>query len=114
MKSRVLSLTLLAAVLTMSLGTGVAIAGEAAGLVGQWTFDDGTGKDQSGNGSTATLGEQPIYSLGKGRACLELQGKGDPMEIPASPDSPLAISSGTFSCWLNVGWNGSTFFGYDN
>ena len=90
-------------------------AKEPEGLVGRWDFDDGTGKDLSGNRNAAELGGTRIYSLGKGRACLELVPDAEPMRIPASEDSLLAISRGTVSFWLNVAWEDSTtILEYDN
>jgi len=92
-----------------------ALAGnEPAGLVGRWEFDDGTGKDLSGNGNDAVLPGGTVYSLGKGRACIQLTEDDDPMRIPASADSPLAISRGTICFWLNAGWNRTTILEYDN
>jgi len=101
-------------VLALSIGTTVPAAGEPPGLVGRWAFDDGTGKDLSGNRNDAVLGGTRIYSLGKGRACIELMPDADPMRIPASESSPLAISRGTICFWLNVAWGRSTILEYDN
>ncbi|MHC4655685.1 MAG: hypothetical protein ACYS91_11820, partial [Planctomycetota bacterium] len=84
------------------------------GLVGRWDFDDGIGKDLSGNGNDAEFGGARIYSLGKGRACIQLLEDDDPMHIPASEDSVLAISRGTICFWLNAGWNRTTILEYDN
>ncbi|MHC4679012.1 MAG: alpha-glucuronidase family glycosyl hydrolase, partial [Planctomycetota bacterium] len=53
-------------------------------------------------------------SLGKGRACIELLEDADPMRIPASEDSPLAISRGTICFWLNAGWSRATILEFDN
>ncbi len=105
-------------VLTVFFAVGVppvALAdNEPAGLVGRWDFDDGTGKDLSGNGNDAEFGGGRLYSLGKGRACIQLTEDADPMSIPASEDSPLAISRGTICFWLNAGWNRTTVLEYDN
>jgi len=89
-------------------------AEELEGLVGRWGFDDGTGKDLSGNGNDAQFGGARIYSLGKGRACIQLLEDDEPMHIPASEDSVLAISRGTICFWLNAGWNRTTILEYDN
>ena len=91
------------------------MAGEASGLVGRWDFDDGTGKDLSGQGNDAVLGEARIHSLGKGHACLKIVPDTEPKRIPASPDSPLAISRGTVCLWLNMAWeDAGTILEYDN
>ncbi|MEX0611494.1 MAG: alpha-glucuronidase family glycosyl hydrolase [Pirellulales bacterium] len=80
-------------------------AEELSGLVGRWEFDDGTGRDLSGHGHDAVLGEAQIYSLGKNRACLRITPDGEPLRIPATPDSPLAIARGTIALWLNLAWS---------
>ena len=88
---------------------------EPEGLVGRWDFDDGTGRDLSGKGNDAAPGGARIYSLGNGRACLELVPDAEPMRIPASEDSPLVISRGTVSFWLNAAWeDNATILEYDN
>ncbi len=83
-------------------------------LVGRWDLDDGAGKDFSNHGNDAVLEGTRIYALGDGRACLELMPDTGPVCIPTSEDSPLAISRGTISLWLNVGWTHTTFLKYDN
>ena len=51
----------LVVVLGVSVGMSNVAAAEPAGLVGHWTFDDGTGKDLSGNGNDAVLaGGTPV------------------------------------------------------
>jgi len=85
-----------------------------AGLVGRWDFDDGTGKDLSGNGNDAELGGTRIYSLAEGRACIELMEDAEPMRIPASENSPLAISRGTICFWVNMAWGRATILAFDN
>ena len=91
-----------------------AMAAESEELVGRWDFDDGTGKDLSGNGNHAILGGTKIYSLGEGRACIEVMRKTEPMRIPVSGNSPLAISRGTICFWLNSGSDRSNILGYNN
>ncbi|MHC4177732.1 MAG: alpha-glucuronidase family glycosyl hydrolase, partial [Planctomycetota bacterium] len=91
------------------------VADEPTGLVGRWDFDDGTGKDLSGHGNHADLGETRLHDLGKGRTCLEILPSTKPLRIPASGDSPLAIRRGTVCLWLNVAWEDSaTILQYDN
>ena len=89
-------------------------AEELEGLVGRWDFDDGTGKDLSGNGNDAVLEGGTIYSLGKGHACIRFMPDAKPMRIPASEDSPLAISRGTICFWLNTVTGRNTLVKYDN
>ena len=87
---------------------------EPEGLVGRWDFDDGTAKDLSRNGNDAVPGGGTIYSLGQGRACVRFMPDAEPMTIPASEDSPLAISRGTISFWLNTVTGRNTLVKYDN
>jgi len=83
-------------------------------LVGRWEFNDGTGRDLSGNGNDAIINENCIYTLTKGQKCLKLMPKTDPIKIPLKRNSPLAISRGTISFWLNVGWTDGTFLAFNN
>ncbi|MCK4293516.1 MAG: right-handed parallel beta-helix repeat-containing protein [Planctomycetes bacterium] len=87
---------------------------EPAGLVGRWDFNDGTGKDLSGKGGDADLGGASLYTLGAGRKCLMFMPDAEPMRIPASEKSPLAISRGTVCMWLNMAWDGDTILKYNN
>jgi len=84
------------------------------GLVGRWDFDDGTGKDLSGNGNDAMLGGGIIHSLGKGNTCVRFMPDAKPMRIPTSEDSPLAISRGTICFWLNTVTGRNAILKYDN
>ncbi len=88
--------------------------GKPEGLVGRWDFDDGTGKDLSGFGKNAVLGGGTIYSLGKEHACIQFMPDTEPMRIPASEDSPLAIRAGTICFWLNTVTGRNTLVKYNN
>jgi alpha-glucuronidase/polygalacturonase len=88
--------------------------GNTDGLVGRWEFNDGTGRDLSGNGNDAVLNEKSIYALTKGQSCIQLMPKADPVKIPVKKKSPLAISRGTICFWLNVGWTEDTFLSFNN
>jgi alpha-glucuronidase len=103
-------------VLGLAISSGANLgAGSAEGLVGRWDFDDGSGKDLSGHGNTAILGGTRIYPLDKGHACIEVPPGAKPLRIPASVDSPLAISYGTICLWLNVAWEDNpTVLEYSN
>ena len=90
------------------------MAAEPEGLVGRWDFDDGTGSDLSGNGNHAVLGETQIYSLGEGRACIETVRDAEPLRIPVSENSPLAMSRGTICFWLNTVSDRSNILTYNN
>jgi len=84
------------------------------GLAGHWNFDEGNLRDLSGNGSDIVLNGTKIYNLGEGHDCLMLMPETGPVKIPVPDGSPLAISRGTISFWLNVGWTRSNFLLYNN
>jgi alpha-glucuronidase len=84
------------------------------GLVGRWEFDKSPAKDISGNTASAELNGTQIYSLGKGQSCIMLMPETGPVKIPVSTNSPLAISRGTISFWLNVGWTHSNILSFNN
>ena len=90
------------------------VAGEPDGLIGRWDFDDGTGRDLSGNNNHALLDETKIYSLGEGHACIETMSKTEPMRIPVPENSPLAMSRGTICFWLNTISDRSNILRYNN
>jgi alpha-glucuronidase len=87
----------------------------ADGLVGRWTFDDGTGREVSGLSSDMVVGPAQVHSLGAGKACLRLVPGKDAAVIPVRAGSPLAIERGTVCFWLNVGETSSgTIMEFDN
>lgn len=114
MRSHRLAAVVVVVGLASFVGTTVPAFGEPAGLVGRWDFDDGTGKDSSGNGNDAELGGTKAYSLGEGRSCLQFTGEGDPMRIPAAENSPLAIAHGTICFWMSTSTDRTTLLEYDN
>ena len=89
-------------------------AAEPEGLIGHWDFDDGTGRDLSGNNNHAVLGGTKIYSLSEGRACIEMMPDAEPLRIPVPENSPLAMSRGTICFWLNTAWGKPNILNYDN
>jgi alpha-glucuronidase len=90
-------------------------AAEPAGLVGWWTFDDGTGRDLSGQGNDFTLGQARVHPLGAGKACLQLDADRDGASLPVKAGSALAIERGTICFWLNMGVaSAGTVFEFDN
>ena len=93
---------------------GGVMAAEPEGLVGRWDFDDEAGTDLSGNGNHAVLGGTTIYSLGEGRACIEIMPDVEPLRIPVPENSPLAISRGTICFWLNAASDRSDILRYNN
>ncbi|NOR74697.1 MAG: hypothetical protein GQ525_06015, partial [Draconibacterium sp.] len=83
-------------------------------LVGRWEFNDGIGKDLSGNENHAVINGTQIYSLENGESCIQLMPETGPITIPVSENSPLAISRGTICFWLNVGWTHSDILSFNN
>ena len=114
MEYQILTTITIIAALVLANELSSAMVVEPEGLVGRWDFDDGTGTDLSGNGNHAVLGGTKIYSLGEGRACLEIMRKTAPMRIPVPENSPLAMSRGTICFWLNSGSDRSNILGYNN
>ena len=115
MRSVAICINTLVFALSLFIGlSSSALAQQTTGLVGHWTFDDGTGKDFSGYRNDAKLGGAKIHSLGESRACALFLRDADPLQIPASAVSPLAIERGTICFWLNAGWDRTTILEYDN
>ncbi|MHC4298258.1 MAG: alpha-glucuronidase family glycosyl hydrolase [Planctomycetota bacterium] len=107
-------LLLVAILLLFAAGRSAGANDISTSLVGRWDFDDGTGKDLSGNGNDAMLEGGTIYSLGKGRACIRFMPDAEPLRIAASENSPLAISRGTIAFWLNTVTGRNNLVKYDN
>jgi|GEM_PF-811433 len=101
-------------IILLSLNGNAQNQGIIDGLVGRWEFNDGTGKDLSGNGNDAVLNKNSIYSLGNGQSCIQLMPKTETVKIPVKENSPLAISRGTICFWLNAGWTDETFLSFNN
>jgi hypothetical protein len=85
------------------------------GLVGYWSFNEGTGTkagDMSGNGNTGTLTNGPTWAGGKLGGALRFDGLDD--YIDAGDSSALEPASTiTVSVWVNVRGAG-TWSGQDN
>ena len=83
--------------------TGHADAQLQNGLVGYWSFNEGTGNaamDSSGNGNTGMLLNGPSWSSGKSGLALALDGANDYVEV--SHAQSLNLSSAlTVSVWVN-------------
>jgi hypothetical protein len=71
------------------------------GLVGYWSFDEGTGTlagDASGNGNTGTLTNGPTWTTGKLGKAINFDGVDDYVNI----SSPSLGNTYTFSAWVRV------------
>jgi hypothetical protein len=73
-------MTIILAVFFLAKDVPAAFGDEAReGLVGHWEFDDGTGRDLSGNGNDAVLLGTQIVSLEGGRSCVMLMPETGPI-----------------------------------
>ena len=82
---------------------------QTSGLVGHWTFNEGSGttaNDSSGNNNTGTLVNGPIWTTGKIGQALNFDGVNDYVEVrDAGVSIPsLAFGTGPFSVsfWIKV------------
>ncbi|PJE64483.1 MAG: hypothetical protein COU90_03515, partial [Candidatus Ryanbacteria bacterium CG10_big_fil_rev_8_21_14_0_10_43_42] len=88
------------------LAAGTASAQDiTSGLVGHWTFDEGSGTvagDSSGLGNTGTLTNGPVWGVGKVGGALSFDGSND--YIDAGSNAILDdMSVFSFSAWINPG-----------
>jgi MSHA biogenesis protein MshQ len=70
----------------------------ADGLVGYWSFDEGTGKDDSGNGNEGAIVGNPQMVAGKAGNALDFNGD-DGVEIAHSASLTLPDEL-TAACWI--------------
>ena len=74
----------------------------ASGLVGHWTFDEGSGStalDSSGNNSSGTI-SGPSWATGRIGSALSFDGSNDYVRVPYKSNLQLYNSSFTFSSWI--------------
>ena len=74
-----------------------------SGLVGHWTFDEGSGttaSDASGNNNTGTVINGPVWEAGKINSGLTLDGVNDYVNIPHSNSLNISGTQITLSAWL--------------
>jgi len=75
----------------------------STGLVGHWTFDEGSGTtagDSSGNGNTGTLTNGPTWTAGQIGQALSFDGVDDYVETGSS--SVIPTDDFTYSVWVNL------------
>jgi len=76
----------------------------STGLVGYWTFDEGSGttaSDSSGNGNTATLVNGPTWTAGKINQALAFDGLANYVSIPHA--NALNTYPLTVTAWIKTG-----------
>jgi prepilin-type N-terminal cleavage/methylation domain-containing protein len=86
-----------------SVGTNKRLIDKAQGLVGYWTFDEGTGTiayDYSGNGNNGILVNGPTWTTGKVGGALSFDGVDDYVHILDS-DS-LDVRKITMMAWIKL------------
>jgi prepilin-type N-terminal cleavage/methylation domain-containing protein len=94
-----------------SVGTNKRLIDQAQGLVGYWTFDEGTGTiayDYSGNGNNGTLVNGPTWTTGKVGGALSFDGIDDLVNV-SDTDSLDLTNKGAISFWLYVPSWGSNY-----
>lgn len=80
---------------------GGAFAAITDGLVGYWSFNDGTAKDNSGNGNHGKIIGAPKSVAGKMGKCFDFGGKVDGIDVPDSAKIQLPNAL-TVAAWVNV------------
>jgi len=98
-------LIVLAVLALVALQIGVA----RADLVGHWKLDEGSGTvaaDATGNGHDGTLNGDPQWVDGYFGGALDLDGQGDEVEVPYSPDLNPEDSF-SISAWANLAADGA-------
>ncbi len=83
-------------------GSNLRLIAQSEGLVGWWSFDEGSGtvaRDLSGNNNNGTLVNGPTWTSGKVGAALSFDGVDDYVNVPHSP-SLNAPTQYTISAWV--------------
>lgn len=76
-----------------------AYAGITDGIVGYWSFDAGTAKDDSGNGNDGIIQGDPQSVAGKVGKAFDFDGDGDGVEVPDDASLQLADAL-TCAAWI--------------
>ena len=77
----------------------------SGGIVGYWSFDEGTGDivhDTSGNGNDGTIYGDATWTTGVSGGALSFDGIDDYVEIPDVSDFIFKDESVTFSAWVQI------------
>ena len=81
-----------------------AYADITTGLMGRWSFDEGTGTaaaDASGNGNTATVSNAAWSSSGKVNGALDFNGSNSYVDVAANT-ALNDLQSFTYTAWVNM------------
>jgi prepilin-type N-terminal cleavage/methylation domain-containing protein len=85
-----------------SAGTNKRLIDQAQGLVGYWSFDEGSGtiaKDYSGNGNNGTLVNGPTWTTGKVGGALSFDGVNDYVNVPYNSVLDI-VKNFTIEVWI--------------
>lgn len=90
----------------LELGSNLRLVAQSEGLVGWWSFDEGSGisaADSSGNNNTGALSGSPgpTWTTGKIGGALSFDGNDDYVSIPDSNSLDLG-NTGTISVWFKL------------
>jgi len=104
MKKGVVKKSLVFGIIVLMVGAGVvqnikttAKADPTDGLVGYWSFDDGTATDQSGNGNNGIINGATTTS-GVSNGALQFDGTNDYVDLP---DNEFKFQQFSISCWAS-------------
>lgn len=90
---------------TLMLTVSIASFGEEEGLIGYWSFDEGSGdvaEDSSGNGNDGNLVRDPEWVDGKfGKALKFSTAQRNKVEIPHSDSFATITEAVTMEAWVN-------------
>lgn len=78
-------------------------ADPSLGLVGSWSFDEGSGAsalDSSGHGNTGTLRNGPTWTTGRAGGALAFDGVDDYVSIAPSPSVESIAAGLTVAAWV--------------
>jgi hypothetical protein len=81
------------------LACGTLYADVISGMVGYWSFDSGTAKDDSGKGNNGTVHGNPQVVTGKVGLAFDFDGDGDGVEVAHSTSLTLPNAL-TAACWI--------------
>ncbi|MFA6097658.1 MAG: LamG-like jellyroll fold domain-containing protein [Candidatus Paceibacterota bacterium] len=104
-----IALTILAGVFVLPVANKNNKALADTGLVGYWSFDEGTGMtaaDSSGNGNTGTLLNGPVWTTGKKWNALQFDGINDYVDLGSNASLNFgAADNFSISSWININDN---------
>lgn len=92
-------------------------AADKTGLVGYWSFDEGSGTsagDASGNGNTGTLTNGPAWGDGKLGKTLSFDGTNDYVDLGTTSSAFNFSANLSGAAWIKTATDGKIFLSYQN